>query len=110
MALYAHGLHTCYNGAGTEALQVMRRQANRKSVPQFGLQAATPPAHEAGIASNRRSALLRVNVVHKMSLVHTARQATRVGGIRKSLREPARTHGVPKMNSFRDWDLSRQQR
>ena len=51
------GLLTRYNGR-------YRPQRNRevkligKSRPQFGLQAATR-LHEAGVASNRRSALLR---------------------------------------------------
>jgi len=51
------GLHTCYNGA-YKALQACEGKRIAKSVPQFGLQAATR-LHEAGIASNRRSALLR---------------------------------------------------
>ena len=51
------GLHTCYNG-------VHKGQPKRKLEPipkntsQFGLKAATR-LHEAGIASNRRSAILR---------------------------------------------------
>ena len=51
------GLHTCYNGRykgkqGREVKQIP------KSVAQFGLQAATR-LHEAGIASNGRSARCR---------------------------------------------------
>ena len=51
------GLHTCYNGAD-RATQTRKRQPIAKTVPQFGLRAATRP-HEAGIASNRGSALPR---------------------------------------------------
>ena len=48
------GLHTYYNGMdrGKRNREVER---NPKSIPQFGLQAATR-LHEVGIASNRRSA------------------------------------------------------
>ena len=51
------GLHTCYNGADKATLS---RKATpiAKTGPQFGLRAATRP-HEAGIASNRGSALPR---------------------------------------------------
>src|SRR6476659_1206611 len=51
------GLHTCYNGRHRGQLT---REGARipQSRPQFGLQAATR-LHEAGIASNRRSAKLR---------------------------------------------------
>ena len=51
------GLHACYNGR-------YRGQRNRKveripkSRSQFGLGSATRP-HEVGVASNRRSAMLR---------------------------------------------------
>ena len=47
------GLHTCYNGT----YNGMQRgdSANPKNVSQFGLHSATR-VHEAGIASNRRSA------------------------------------------------------
>ena len=51
------GLHTCYNGAD-KATQGRETEQIAKIAPQFGLQAATRP-HEAGIASNRGSALPR---------------------------------------------------
>ncbi len=51
------GLHTCYNGA-YKGKQTREGKQIPKSAPQFGLQAATR-LHEAGIASNRRSAILR---------------------------------------------------
>ena len=51
------GLHTCYNGAD-KASPGREAELIAKIAPQFGLQAATR-LHEAGIASNRRSALLR---------------------------------------------------
>ena len=59
-------------------MQTRKSQQTPKNVPQFGLQAATR-LHEAGIAriADQNAA---VNVF--LSLVHTARQATKVGGIR----------------------------
>ena len=48
------GLHTSYNGTDKRTRNREVEQI-RKTVPQFGLQAATR-LHEAGIASNRRSA------------------------------------------------------
>ena len=48
------GLHTSYNGIYKGKLTRESTQIP-KSMPQFGLQAATR-LHEAGIASNRRSA------------------------------------------------------
>ena len=51
------GLHTSYNGA-YRGPRTRESKLIPKSVPQFGLQAATR-LHEAGIASNRRSAILR---------------------------------------------------
>src|SRR5438445_1658289 len=48
------GLHTCYNGR-YKALQTREREPIAKSRSQFGLESATR-LHEAGIASNRRSA------------------------------------------------------
>ena len=51
------GLHTCYNGAD-KALPGCKAELIAKIAPQFGLRAATRP-HEAGIASNRGSALPR---------------------------------------------------
>ena len=51
------GLHTCYNGSDN-ALQSRKAEPIAKTGPQFGLWAATRP-HEAGIASNRGSALPR---------------------------------------------------
>lgn len=44
--------------AGTKGSQVARRSKSHQSRSQFGLQAETR-LHEAGIASNRRSALRR---------------------------------------------------
>ncbi len=51
------GLHTCYNAA-YKGKQDREVEQIPKSAAQFGLQAATR-LHEAGIASNRRSAMLR---------------------------------------------------
>ena len=48
------GLHTCYNGR-YKPLQTREGELIGKSRPQFGLKSATR-LHEAGIASNRRSA------------------------------------------------------
>ncbi len=48
------GLHTSYNGT-YKGKQDREVEQIPESVPQFGLQAATR-LHEAGIASNRRSA------------------------------------------------------
>ena len=44
--------------AGTKGSQVARGSKSHQSRSQFGLQAETR-LHEAGIASNRRSAMLR---------------------------------------------------
>src|SRR5438309_5141724 len=51
------GLHTCYNGRykGLRSREVERIPKSRS---QFGLGSATRP-HEVGVASNRRSAVLR---------------------------------------------------
>ena len=51
------GLHTCYNGRYNKKLDREVWQIYQRR-PQFGLQSATR-LHEAGIASNRRSATLR---------------------------------------------------
>jgi hypothetical protein len=51
------GLHTCYNGGYKGSLPGDRMPIS-KNPSQFRLQAATR-LHEAGIASNRRSATLR---------------------------------------------------
>ncbi len=51
------GLHTCYNGRYNE-LRCREVERISKSRSQFGLGSATRP-HEVGVASNRRSALLR---------------------------------------------------
>ncbi|EFE75472.1 conserved hypothetical protein, partial [Streptomyces filamentosus NRRL 15998] len=51
------GLHTCYNGRYNE-LRCREAERISKSRSQFGLGSATRP-HEVGVASNRRSALLR---------------------------------------------------
>ncbi len=48
------GLHTCYNG-WYKPSQTREGELIGKSHPQFGLESATR-LHEAGIASNRRSA------------------------------------------------------
>src|SRR6516165_6117168 len=51
------GLHTCYNGSD-KGTRTREREQISKTAPQFRLQAAIR-LHEAGIASNRRSAMLR---------------------------------------------------
>ena len=51
------GLHTCYNGV-YKVLRPGDREPITESTSQFGLQAATR-LHEVGIASNRKSAMLR---------------------------------------------------
>ena len=51
------GLHTCYNG-DYKALRYREVELIAKKSSQFGLESATR-LHEAGIASNRRSAILR---------------------------------------------------
>nr|AOE07961.1 hypothetical protein [uncultured bacterium] len=51
------GLHTCYNGAYRGSRHGNVKPIS-KSASQFGLRSATRP-HEAGIASNRASAMAR---------------------------------------------------
>ena len=51
------GLHTCYNGVH-RGKQGRETEPIPQTTPQFGLQAAIR-LHEAGIASNRRSAIRR---------------------------------------------------
>ena len=51
------GLHTCYNGVH-RGKPTREGEPIPKNTPQFRLQAAIR-LHEAGIASNRRSAMLR---------------------------------------------------
>ncbi len=51
------GLHTCDNGL-YKALPTSNGELIAKSRPQYGLRVAIHP-HEAGVASNRRSAILR---------------------------------------------------
>jgi hypothetical protein len=51
------GLHTCYNGWYNE-WRCREVERISKSRSQFGLGSATRP-HEVGVASNRRSAVLR---------------------------------------------------
>jgi hypothetical protein len=51
------GLHTCYNG-GYKGLLPGNRMLISKNPSQFELRSATRP-HEAGIASNRISAMIR---------------------------------------------------
>ena len=57
-----HGSYTLgYTRAtmgGTKGRQVARWSKSQKNLPQFGLKSAIR-LHEAGIASNRRSAILR---------------------------------------------------
>ena len=61
--------------AGTKGRETRKVEPIPKTGPQFGLQSATR-LHEVGIASNRGSACA-VNTFP--GLVHTARQATKVG-------------------------------
>ena len=51
------GLHTCYNGQD-KGLPLSDKELIPKTCSQFRLESATR-LHEAGIASNRRSATLR---------------------------------------------------
>ncbi len=51
------GLHTCDNGRD-KALPTSNGELIAKNRPQYGLRVAIHP-HEAGVASNRRSAILR---------------------------------------------------
>ena len=51
------GRHTCYNGRD-KGSRSRQGELTPKTRPKFGLQAATR-LHEAGIASNRRSAIRR---------------------------------------------------
>ncbi|SUZ88809.1 uncharacterized protein METZ01_LOCUS41663 [marine metagenome] len=51
------GLHTCYNGV-YKGLRTSDGKPISKSTSQFGLKSATR-LHEAGIASNRVSAMTR---------------------------------------------------
>ncbi len=90
------GLHTSYNGA-YKGKRTCEGKQIPKSAPQFGLQAETR-LHEAGIASNRGQHTA-VNVF--LSLVHTARQATKVGGRRSRLANLREASAEPEL---RDWD------
>ena len=56
MALMARATHVLQWGGQREAIP--RGGANLKTLSQFGLESATR-LHEAGIASNRRSDMLR---------------------------------------------------
>ena len=51
------GLHTCYNGIDKRK-RSREMEQNQETIPQYGLHSETR-VHEAGIASNRRSAILR---------------------------------------------------
>ena len=51
------GRHTCYNGIDNE-LQARESKLISEMIPQFGLESETR-LHEAGIASNRWSAIQR---------------------------------------------------
>ena len=51
------GLHTCDNGRD-KALRTSNGEPIAKNRPQYGLRVAIHP-HEAGVASNRRSAIRR---------------------------------------------------
>ena len=55
--LYIQG-YTHATMGGTMGREAARRSQSQKAGPQFGLQAATR-LHEVGVASNRRSAILR---------------------------------------------------
>ena len=55
--LYIQG-YTHATMVGTMGSQAARRSESQQSRPQFGLQAATR-LHEAGVASNRASAIVR---------------------------------------------------
>ncbi len=91
------GLHTSYNGA-YKGKQDREVEQIPKSVPQFGLQAATR-LHEAGIASNRGSAYRGECVPEPC----THRPSSHESGVRpKSLCQPARE--VSAEGELRDWD------
>ncbi len=68
----------------TKGSDLARASKSQKNGAQFGLQAATR-LHEAGIASNRGSAY---RGEWFLSLVHTARQATKVGCARSRCANP----------------------
>ena len=55
--LYVQG-YTHATMGRTEGCEAARRSQSHQSDPQFGLQAETR-LHEVGVASNRRSAILR---------------------------------------------------
>ncbi|KAL2223549.1 UNVERIFIED_CONTAM: hypothetical protein Sindi_2970500, partial [Sesamum indicum] len=84
------GRHTCYNGRD-KGSRSREGELTPKTRPQFGLQAATR-LHEAGIASNRRSAIPAVNSFP--GLVHTARHTMGAGHARS--RYLNRKEGMPK--------------
>ena len=84
------GLHTCYNGSD-RALPGRKAEPIAKTVPQFGLRAATRP-HEGGVASNPESACrgecVPGSCTHRPSrhgsreYPKSARQPKRLGGSR----------------------------
>ena len=78
------GLHTSYNGNYKGKLTRESTQIPKR-LPQFGLQAATR-LHEAGIASNRRSAYYGEYVPEPCT--HRPSSQERGGGL-KSLSEPS---------------------
>ena len=70
--------------AGTKGSQPARGSKSHQNRSQFGLQAETR-LHEAGIASNRKSANCGEYVT---DLVHTARQTMKVTNTRSPIRRP----------------------
>lgn len=70
--------------AGTMRSKAARWSKSHQSQSQFGLEAETR-LHEAGIASNRRSASCGEYVT---DLVHTARQTMKVTNTRSPIRRP----------------------
>ena len=91
------GLHTCYNGMDRALPGVARPCANRKIAPlssDCGLQPAHMKPESLVIADQHCG-----GECVPLSLVHTARQATKAGGIRSRRSRKA----VPKMKP-RDGD------
>ena len=95
--LYAQGC-TRATMARTKGRKPARGSKSQKTRPSSDcrLQLACMKPESLVIAGQHTA----VNVF--LSLVHTARQATKVGGAYKSLREPARDAGAE--SELRDWD------
>ena len=91
------GLHTSYNGMYRGKLPRESKQIPQ-SMPQFGLQAATR-LHEAGIASNRRSAYYGECVPEPCTHRPSSHES---GGYPKSPSQPAREASAE--DKLRDWD------